>query len=123
MHETSILVGLEGDELQIARSLTGRRGAQHDIAATTMGLLAMPPAACDQGLILLADPETWPEDRIVYSVGGEDLFDPNDPEHAALAAALESYHARLVEAFDRERKPDMGVEQELELLRSLGYVR
>jgi glycerophosphoryl diester phosphodiesterase len=67
-----IIVGLDEAELEAARALTGRRGAQHDVAATTMGLLGMPPAACDQGVSLLADQSLWPEERIVYSVGGEE---------------------------------------------------
>jgi phosphoglycerol transferase MdoB-like AlkP superfamily enzyme/glycerophosphoryl diester phosphodiesterase len=89
-----VIVGLEGDELADARSLRGRRGAQYDIPATTMELLGLPPSACDQGVSLLADPEGWPEDRIVYSVGGEDQHEIqlwSGPDHLAVDLSYGHY--------------------------------
>jgi glycerophosphoryl diester phosphodiesterase len=90
-----IIVGLESEELETARAFSDRLGAQHDVAATTMDLLGMPPTSCDQGVSLLTDPGAWPENRIVYSVGGEDQHEIqlwSGPDH--LAVDLDYGHFR-----------------------------
>lgn len=65
------IVGLSKGEINKYQQYTKRRGAQHDIPATLAGLLEYQRHPCDQGLNLLGSDETWPKDRIIYSVGGE----------------------------------------------------
>lgn len=52
-----------------------------------------------------------------------DLFDPADPEHAALREALVRYKARLVEGFERRDENSLSSEERLEHLRALGYAK
>ena len=52
-----------------------------------------------------------------------DVFDPKDAIQAALAAELERYQSRLVQAYGRERGGELDEEAALERLRALGYVR
>lgn len=65
------IVGLTQGEINKYQQYTKRRGAQHDIPATIAGLLEFQRHPCDQGLNLLGPDESWPKDRIIYSVGGE----------------------------------------------------
>ena len=54
------------------------------------------------------------------------LYDPEDPRHVEMAAALVGYKARLVDRYLEPTTRDTGQlrqEQEAELLRELGYIR
>lgn len=51
-----------------------------------------------------------------------DIFDPDDPFHAAAAASLQAYKERLVGHFSSPRTTAVK-EDEVEMLRSLGYVQ
>jgi arylsulfatase A-like enzyme len=51
-----------------------------------------------------------------------DLFDSENPDHADLADRLREYRARLVDHFEAPRQPG-AKSDELEMLRSLGYVQ
>ncbi|MFT6604056.1 MAG: glycerophosphoryl diester phosphodiesterase, partial [Bacteriovoracaceae bacterium] len=65
------IVGLSQGELNKYQQYTNRRGSQHDIPSTLAALLEYQRHPCDQGLNLLGEDESWPADRIIYSVGGE----------------------------------------------------
>ena len=55
-----------------------------------------------------------------------DLYEPENPRHAEMVAALRDYKARLVEAYPRSRagdRPQLPEDEEAELLRELGYIR
>jgi len=56
----------------------------------------------------------------------ENDYDPENPAHAAMAATLEGYKARLVESYSQagpRKSLQVPEDQEAELLRGLGYIR
>ena len=52
---------------------TQRRATQYDITATLAAYLGIEPPPSDQGLNLLMPDANWPENRLVYAVGGHNL--------------------------------------------------
>jgi len=65
--------------------------------------------------------------HVAYDLAGDpalhnDLFDADDPDHAAMAERLEAYKARLVAHF-KSPKQSVNKPDEVEMLRSLGYVK
>ena len=75
---------IAADGVDPCASIAQRRGAQHDLPATLMALLDLPAPACDQGVDLLMPEDEWPGERVVYSVGGEELEEIQiwaGPEH------------------------------------------
>jgi phosphoglycerol transferase MdoB-like AlkP superfamily enzyme/glycerophosphoryl diester phosphodiesterase len=68
-----IIAGLHPDLERNYRSYTGRRASQYDIPATLTRLLGLVPLPSDQGLDLFMSSEDWPDNRIVYAVGGQNL--------------------------------------------------
>ena len=72
------------------------------------------------------DPDDWRLSAFEHAHDPQeahDVFDAKDPRQAALAAELERYRARLLEAHGRERTNGLDEASELERLRSIGYVR
>jgi hypothetical protein len=55
-------------------------------------------------------------------IAERDRFDPSDPAHLERARDLESYKKLLVDNFRRDPQQRLSDEEEIELLRSLGYV-
>ena len=68
-----IIGGLDEEERASWPALAQRYGGHHDIPATILDLLDLPPGPCDQGISLLSPKETWPDERFVYGVGGREL--------------------------------------------------
>ncbi len=62
-----------------ARELAGitepdrRPAAQHDLPATILSRLDVSPGPCNQGLDLLAPDSQWNDERVLYSVAGDQL--------------------------------------------------
>lgn len=119
-----IIVGLKPEELDKVRARTDRLGSQFDLPSTIAGLLGLPPPNCDQGLDVLAD--SWPQDRVVYGVGGRRLneihaFTPISRVRLRVAektiAAID-YDAETAEARDEHLRAMSGF---FDLLIPLGY--
>lgn len=68
-----VIAGLSQKEIESYRSYTDRVGGLHDVPATLMALLNLPPHQCNLGVNLLQPEEDWPENRLVYSFGGDSL--------------------------------------------------
>lgn len=68
-----LIHGLPANEIAQVTRPQQRRAAQHDIPATILGRLGLPPGRCDQGLDLLAPDSRWNDDRVLYSVAGDQL--------------------------------------------------
>ena len=66
-----IIAGLDADTENKYSQYTDRTGGQYDIPSTIMFLLGRPPMECDLGVNLLASEQDWPDDRFVYSMGGD----------------------------------------------------
>jgi glycerophosphoryl diester phosphodiesterase len=68
-----LIHGLPAKELAQVTRPQQRRAAQHDIPATILGRLGISPGRCDQGLDLLAPDTRWNDERVLYSVAGDQL--------------------------------------------------
>ncbi len=68
-----IFAGISGDLLRKYEKYTNRRAAHFDLPATLTDYIGIDPLPSDQGLNLFMQDTVWPEDRLIYSVGGEHL--------------------------------------------------
>ena len=68
-----IISGLTNTEIVKYKKYENRTGAMHDFPATVMGLLNQPPHRCNLGVNLLAPDNSWPQQRYIYSAGGDTL--------------------------------------------------
>lgn len=72
--DVPLIVAGRSPAIAAARETWQHRLAGHqDIPATLLDALGLPTPACDQGVSLLSADEVWDDDRVIYSVGGEDL--------------------------------------------------
>lgn len=67
-----IIAGLTQEEKESYKKYQNRNAGIYDLPATLMELLELPPPGCGLGVSLVS-PDAWPEDRIVYSFGGDSL--------------------------------------------------
>jgi len=72
-HVPLIIAGLNNEEIAKYRDYEKRLAAMHDFSATIMPLLDFLPNNCDQGINLLSPQSLWPDERMIYSVDGNDL--------------------------------------------------
>lgn len=68
-----IFAGLPDDVLGEYKKFRYRRATQYDLTSTITGLLGFERLPGDLGLNLFMPSEQWPENRIIYSVGGNNL--------------------------------------------------
>jgi glycerophosphoryl diester phosphodiesterase/membrane-anchored protein YejM (alkaline phosphatase superfamily) len=68
-----IFAGLPPKQLNTYRKYRERRGSLYDLPSTMAGLLGLESQPCDQGINLLEKGSRWPENRLVYAVGGQNL--------------------------------------------------
>jgi len=65
-----IFAGIPEDRVEKYRQYQHRLSTHFDIPATLAGLLGMNPLPGDQGLDLFMPEENWPQNRLIYAVGG-----------------------------------------------------
>ncbi|WP_024334614.1 sulfatase-like hydrolase/transferase [Desulfotignum balticum] len=68
-----IFAGLDENLMEKYKGYTQRRVAQHDIPSTLASLIGMPALSCDQGLNMFMADALWPDNRVLYSVGGQNI--------------------------------------------------
>ncbi|MDJ0666286.1 MAG: sulfatase-like hydrolase/transferase [Desulfobacterales bacterium] len=72
--EVPIMIAGLPESLQAEfQPFTQRRATQYDITATLADYLGIAPLDSDQGLNLLMPSSRWPDNRLVYAVGGHNL--------------------------------------------------
>ncbi|MGZ5472367.1 MAG: sulfatase-like hydrolase/transferase [Thermoanaerobaculia bacterium] len=68
-----LIHGVPAQELARVTQPERRPAAQHDLPATILARLDVSPGPCDQGLDLLASDSQWNDERVLYSVAGDQL--------------------------------------------------
>ena len=68
-----IFAGLPTELVEKYKNYTNRRVSHIDLPSTITGYIGVDSLPCDQGLDLFVRDEDWPDNRLIYSVGGRGL--------------------------------------------------